>query len=77
MYETNRSEVKYSSLRIIINEIFKIEHFDNVKLAKYMRCLLQITISDSNLAASLIEDICGMIKQSAEVSTLTYKNHSD
>lgn len=64
-------------MRTIINEIFKIERFDNGKLARYMRCLLKITISDRELSSGLIKEICEMVKQAAAVSRLDYPDHSN
>lgn len=63
------SLVTYSVLKIIINEIFMLEKFDTHKLAKYMRCLVRITISDSSLALKVIEHVCDTVKQAAEASS--------
>ncbi|KAH8205291.1 hypothetical protein TruAng_000538 [Truncatella angustata] len=60
------TQVVYSTLRSIINDIFKLEKFDNGKLAKYMRCLMNITMSDAKLSLMLIEEISVMVKQAAE-----------
>ncbi|KAK9785215.1 putative Meiosis protein SPO22/ZIP4 like-domain-containing protein [Seiridium cardinale] len=59
-------QVVYATLRAIINEIFKLESFDSEKLAKYMRCLLRITMSDAELSSKLVEEICNMVKQAAK-----------
>ncbi|KAK9417597.1 putative Meiosis protein SPO22/ZIP4 like-domain-containing protein [Seiridium unicorne] len=45
---------------------FKLESFNSEKLAKYMRCLLRITMSDAELSSKLVEEICNMVKQAAK-----------
>jgi hypothetical protein len=59
-----RRAVLYATLRKIINAIWKLEHFDTEKLAKYLRCLLQATLSlDAEQPLKVIEEICEVVKQ--------------
>lgn len=58
-------------MRKIINEIWALERFDAVKLAKYTRCLFQATLPlDDNLAMNLLDEACGQAKELREVSDL-------
>jgi hypothetical protein len=46
----------FTTMRVIINEIFELEHFDGTKLAKYIRCVFQATLLlDDNLALQLVD----------------------
>ncbi|KAI1474952.1 SPO22-domain-containing protein [Daldinia eschscholtzii] len=59
-------QVLYSTLRRIINHIFSLEHFDNGKLAKYLRCLLKATLaSEPEYPLKIMDDICKLVKQCA------------
>ncbi|KAL2135925.1 hypothetical protein VTI74DRAFT_6308 [Chaetomium olivicolor] len=50
-------QVLYSTTRKIVNEIWVLESFDAVKLAKYTRCLFQATLPlDDSLAMSLLDE---------------------
>ncbi|KAI0843290.1 meiosis protein SPO22/ZIP4 like-domain-containing protein [Hypoxylon sp. FL0890] len=56
--------VLYSTLRKIINQIFSLEQFDNEKLAKYLRCLLKVTlVLEPEFPLKIMEDICRLVKQ--------------
>ncbi|CAJ2511271.1 Uu.00g068960.m01.CDS01 [Anthostomella pinea] len=58
--------VLYNTLRKLINCIWELEHFDNKKLAKYMRCLLKVTLPlEPNLPLKVIEETCDIVKESA------------
>ncbi|RYP44678.1 hypothetical protein DL768_008881 [Monosporascus sp. mg162] len=60
-------EVLYSTLRIIVNQIWALERFDHAKTAKYMRCLLQATLSGPpETSLNVIEEICSAVKQEAD-----------
>ncbi|KAK4166205.1 meiosis protein SPO22/ZIP4 like-domain-containing protein [Cladorrhinum sp. PSN259] len=49
----------YSTMRKLVNEIWVLESFDAVKLAKYTRCLFQATLPlDDGLAMRLLDDAC-------------------
>lgn len=64
--ESVPGQVLYSTLRKIINQIFSLEHFDNEKLAKYLRCLLRATLaSEPEYPLKIMEDICRLVKQCA------------
>ncbi|KAK3985786.1 meiosis protein SPO22/ZIP4 like-domain-containing protein [Cladorrhinum sp. PSN332] len=49
----------YSTMRKLVNEIWVLEKFDAIKLAKYTRCLFQATLPlDDGLAMRLLEEAC-------------------
>jgi len=61
--------VLYSTMRKIINEIWGLEKFDAVKLAKYTRCLFQATLPlDDALAMKLLDEACSKARELHEVS---------
>ncbi|KAK8038870.1 hypothetical protein PG993_007281 [Apiospora rasikravindrae] len=63
-------QVTYSTLRILINEIWKLECFDIERLAKYMRCLVQVTLpSKTDLSVTVIEDVFRYVKEAANLET--------
>jgi len=63
--------VLYSTMRKIVNEIWVLESFDAVKLAKYTRCLFQATLPlDDGLAMRLLEEACSKARELREVSRL-------
>ncbi|POR34574.1 Uncharacterized protein TPAR_05222 [Tolypocladium paradoxum] len=48
--------VVYATMRLIINEIFELENFDNEKLARYIRCMFQAILPlDDALALQLVD----------------------
>ncbi|EGZ70182.1 SPO22-domain-containing protein [Neurospora tetrasperma FGSC 2509] len=52
-------QVLYSTMRKLVNEIWDLESFDAVKLAKYTRCLFQATLPlDDTLAMKLLQEAC-------------------
>ncbi|KAK3387485.1 meiosis protein SPO22/ZIP4 like-domain-containing protein [Podospora didyma] len=56
--------VLYSTLRKIINEIWVLESFDAVKMAKYTRCLFQATLPlDDALAMKLLDEACSKARE--------------
>lgn len=60
--------VLVSTLKKIINAAWGMESLDTVKLAKYMRCLFQITISsDLGIAEQLLDQVCGYAEEASEV----------
>ncbi|RYP34710.1 hypothetical protein DL767_004156 [Monosporascus sp. MG133] len=60
-------EVLYSTLRIIVNQIWALELFDHAKTAKYMRCLVQATLSGPpETSLNVMEEICSAVKQEAD-----------
>ncbi|KAJ4405152.1 sporulation-specific protein 22 [Neurospora sp. IMI 360204] len=57
-------QVLYSTMRKIVNEIWDLESFDAVKLAKYTRCLFQATLPlDDILAMKLLQEACGKARE--------------
>lgn len=58
----------HSTLRVLINGIWRLECFDIEKLAKYMRCLVQVTLSSkTELSVNVVEDVCRYVKEAASV----------
>lgn len=66
-------------MRKLVNEIWDLESFDAVKLAKYTRCLFQATFPlDDTLAMKLLQEACRKARELHEVSyILTPFDHSD
>ena len=63
--------VLYSTMRKLVNEVWALETFDAVKLAKYTRCLFQATLPlDDALAMNLLEESCRKAGELGEVSLL-------
>ncbi|CAL3972847.1 unnamed protein product [Diplocarpon coronariae] len=55
------------TLKKVINEAWGKESIDSAKLAKYIRCLFQITIAeDVELAEQLLDQACGYASEAAE-----------
>jgi hypothetical protein len=62
----------HSTLRVIINGIYTLENFDSAMLAKYMRCLFQVTLPlDTALALSLVDETLRIIKECRQVRSTT------
>ncbi|KAK0674422.1 meiosis protein SPO22/ZIP4 like-domain-containing protein [Cercophora samala] len=60
-------QVLYSTMRKLVNEIWALEAFDAIKLAKYTRCLFQATLPvDDGLAMKLLEEACGKARELRE-----------
>lgn len=58
-------------MRLIINEIFELENFDSEKLAKYIRCVFQATISlDDAMAMEFLNQAIEVATESQHVSRL-------
>jgi hypothetical protein len=56
-------------MKKIINEAWGLEELDFVRLAKYMRCLFQVAISDnSEIAEQLLDQVHEHAEQASEVS---------
>ncbi|KAI1295094.1 meiosis protein SPO22/ZIP4 like-domain-containing protein [Xylaria venustula] len=59
-------QVLYQTMRELVNQIWILEHFGDVKLAKYMRCLLKTTLSmEHKIPLNLIGEISTMVKELA------------
>lgn len=71
---TNRvTLVMFSTMRLIIDEIFELERFDNEKLAKYIRCIYQVILplNDDN-ALLLLDEALRVAREGAEVRPLRF-----
>lgn len=67
--DTWQLTVLYSTMRKLVNELWLLETFDAVKLAKYTRCLFQATLPlDDTLAMNLLEEACRKARELREVS---------
>lgn len=56
-------------MKKIINEAWSLETMDFTKLAKYMRCLFQIALSDNvEIAEALLDQVHDHAEEAAEVS---------
>jgi len=59
----------FSTMRLIINELWELEGFGAAKLAKFQRCLFQVTLArDANLAFPLLEEACKTAEEARDVS---------
>ncbi|KAK4101092.1 SPO22-domain-containing protein [Parathielavia hyrcaniae] len=62
-----QGQALYSTMRKIVNEIWVLESFDAVKLAKYTRCLFQATLPlDDGLAMRLLDEACSKARELRE-----------
>lgn len=60
--------VVYATIRLIINEIFELEKFDNEKLAKYIRCMFQAILPlDDTLALQLLDQALQITREGHQV----------
>lgn len=56
-------------MRLIINEMFELQHFDYEKLAKYIRCMFQAILGlDDASALQLIDQAIQIAREGKEVS---------
>lgn len=63
------SPVVYSTMRLIINEIFLLEQFDNQRLAKYIRCMFQAILPlNDNLALQVAEQAVQIAREGSQVN---------
>ncbi|KND94187.1 hypothetical protein TOPH_00844, partial [Tolypocladium ophioglossoides CBS 100239] len=61
-------KVVYATMRLIINEIFELEDFDNEKLARYIRCMFQaILLLDDTLALQLVDQALQITREGHQV----------
>ncbi|CAF3467386.1 unnamed protein product [Fusarium graminearum] len=62
--------VVYGTMRLIINEIYLLEGFDNERLAKYIRCLFKAILPlDDRLALQVIEQAVKVAREGSQVQT--------
>ncbi|KAF5548040.1 transcription factor [Fusarium phyllophilum] len=60
--------IVYGTMRLIINEIFSLEQFDNQQLAKYMRCMFQAILPlDDNLAFQVVEQAVQIAREGSQM----------
>ena len=58
-----------ATLKKIINQAWELDSFDGVRLAKYMRCLFQVALSENpHVAESLLSQIEHLAKEASDVS---------
>lgn len=58
-------------MKKIINAAWCLEELDFIRLAKYMRCLFQVALSDNTeVAEELLDQIQDHTEQASEVRTL-------
>ncbi|RGP64107.1 transcription factor [Fusarium longipes] len=62
--------VLYRTMRLIINEIYLLEEFDNKRLAKYLRCLFKAILPlDDGLALQVTEQAAKLAREGSQVQT--------
>ncbi|UZP34115.1 hypothetical protein NXS19_001931 [Fusarium pseudograminearum] len=62
--------VVYGTMRLIINEIYLLEGFDNKRLAKYIRCLFKAILPlDDRLALQVIGQTVKVAREGSQVQT--------
>lgn len=60
--------VMFSTMRLIINEIFELEKFDYEKLMKYIRCMFQVILGTDDISAlQLLEQALQIASEANEV----------
>ncbi|RFU77094.1 tpr [Trichoderma arundinaceum] len=60
-------KVMFSTMRLIINEIFELENFDYEKLAKYIRCMFQAILGlDDASALQLVDQAIQIAREGKE-----------
>jgi hypothetical protein len=72
----------FSTMRLIINEMFELQHFDYEKLAKYIRCMFQAILGlDDDAALQLVDQAIQIAREGKEVRLSTppsiYTTHID
>lgn len=73
----NPPQVLVTNLKKIINEAWSLESLDSSKLAKYMRCLFQVALSDSpHIAEQLLDQVQSMAEEASQVRFLNYTSYS-
>ncbi|KAF4977570.1 hypothetical protein FZEAL_5941 [Fusarium zealandicum] len=61
-------KVLYATMRLIINEIFILEQFDNQRLAKYIRCMFQAILPlDDNMALQVVEQALQIAREGSQM----------
>lgn len=61
--------VMFGTMRLIIDQIFTLGHFDTAQLSKHIRCLFQIVLAvDDQLAAQLLDQAIEINSKAVQVS---------
>lgn len=61
--------VFFTTMRFIVNQIFKTEQFDSDKLARYIRCIFQAALPlDDAVAMQVLDQAVDVSRQCAQVS---------
>ena len=61
------------TLKKILNQAWALDSFDSIKLAKYMRCLFQVALSENAyVAESLLDQIRHLAEEASGVSCQYY-----
>jgi hypothetical protein len=61
----------FATMGLIINEIFELEQFDSEKLAKYLRCVFQVTLPlEDSMALQLLDQAIEVAREGAQVSVV-------
>lgn len=59
-------------MRLIINQIFELEQFDNRRLAKYIRCIFQAMLPmDDTLALQVVEQALQIAREGNQVRSFS------
>ena len=62
----------FSTMRLIINEMYELKQFDYEKLAKYIRCMFQAILGlDDTCALQLVDQAIQIAREGNEVSSPT------
>ncbi|PTB40057.1 hypothetical protein M441DRAFT_459152 [Trichoderma asperellum CBS 433.97] len=62
------AKVMFSTMRLIINEIFELEKFDYEKLMKYIRCMFQVILGTDDISAlQLLEQALQIASEANEI----------
>lgn len=63
--------VQFAVLQLLINEIQALTNFDFLKLAKYLRCMLQVILPlDDDLAVQVLNQALQIVSEGSHVSLL-------
>ncbi|TAQ83981.1 hypothetical protein B7494_g7694 [Chlorociboria aeruginascens] len=63
-------KILIATVKKIVNGAWNLEDFDSVKLAKYMRCIFQIAITDNpDISESMLDQIYSLAQEISETET--------
>jgi hypothetical protein len=67
----------FSTMQLIINEVFELEKFDYEKLLKYIRCMFQVILETDDISAlQLIDQALQIVGEANEVCFSLYRDIS-